>query len=167
MSLIWWPTLGATFALLKHQSWCAGFCWSKWSKMNFFIKPLENMLSFSILLLLLSYCSLLWQNLKCFPYYVMQYLKPSSNNAGNIFFEEALPLDIFSCSTSVLCKRLQHFNRKNLPPILGKYSLTYLFLFRSVNIADFPYFHWVCLWLNSCSRLQQVGCRVQKCTLKW
>lgn len=140
--------------------WCAGFCWNKWSKMNFSVKPRESMLSCSILLLFLSYYSLLWQNLKCFPYYVMQYLKPSSNDADNIFFKEPSLSDISNCCTSVLCKRLQHFNRKNLPCIFGKYSLTYLFLSRLINITGFPYFH--CIWLCSCSRPQQVGWRVQK-----
>lgn len=149
-------------SVMVEALWCAGFCWSKWSKMNFSVKPIENMLSLSILLLILSYCSLLWQNFKCFPYYVMQYLKPSSSNAGNIFFKESLPLDISSCCTSVLCKRLQHFNRKDLPRIFGKCSLTYLFLSRSTIIAGFPYFHWICILLCSCSRPQQVKCREQK-----
>lgn len=89
--------------------------WSKWSKMNFSVKPIENMLSFGILLLLLSYYSSPLQNLKCFPYYVMQYLKPSSNNAGNIFFKEQS--GISSCCTSVLCKRL-HI-------LIGKISLIF------------------------------------------
>lgn len=77
--------------------------WSRWSKMNFSVKPIENMLSFGILLLLLSYHSPPLQNLKCFPHYFMQYLKPSSNNASNIFFKELS--GISSCCTSVLCKR--------------------------------------------------------------
>lgn len=141
---------------------CAGFCWSKWSKMNFSDKPMENMLSFGILLLLLSCYTLLWRSFKWFPYYVMQYLKPSSNNVGNIFFKEPSPSDISSCCTSVLCKRLDHINRKNLSHIFSKYSLTYLFLSRSMNFTGFPYIHRVCILLCSCRRPQQVGCRERK-----
>lgn len=147
-------------SIMLEPLWCAGFCWSKWSKMNFSVKPTENMLSFSILLLFLSYYSLPWQNLECFPYYVMQYLKPPSNNADNIFFKEASQSDISNCCTSVLCKRLQDFNGKNLPRIFGKCSLTYVSLSRSNNISGFLYFH--CSLLCSCCRAQQVGCRVQK-----
>lgn len=143
-------------SVMLESLWCTGFGWSKWNKMNFSLKPIENMLSFSVLLLFLSYYSLLWQNLKCFPYYVRQYLKPPSN----IFFEEPSLSDISSCCTWVLCQRLQHFNRKNLPRIFGKCSLTYLFLSRLINIAGFLYFH--CILLCSCRRAQQVGCRVQK-----